>query len=134
MKTVISAIIFCLCLTVNAQTNQVNSNVLLGTWTFLDDETEKKDDCFTTHRFVFQQDKKCSYWQDIGMISTGKVNYHRLIFEGVFDYQHEKNEIVVCINGDTQSVLKMIIIKLSNRDLCISDEEGNQMNLHKNDE
>ena len=85
MRTIISIILFCLCCSINAQTNTTSSNLLLGTWTFTDNESEKADDCFTKHRFVFQQDNKCSYWHDIGKISTGKSNYHRLIFEGLYD-------------------------------------------------
>ena len=131
MRTIISIILFCLCCSINAQTNTTSSNLLLGTWTFTDNESEKADDCFTKHRFVFQQDNKCSYWHDIGRISTGKSNYHRLIFEGLYDYQNIKKEIIIYINGDKDDILKMMTTKLSNDILIISDEAGHQMNLRK---
>ena len=40
-------------------------------------------------------------------------------------------EIIIYINGDKDDILKMMIIKLSNDVLIISDEAGNQMNLRK---
>lgn len=105
--------------------------MLLGTWTFTDNESEKADDCFTTYRFEFQPNNKCSHWNDIGVISTKKVTIKRLIFKGTFEYNSKQKEIIIHVEGDENSSLKIKILTLTSTTLSLEDEGGNRMDLVK---
>ena len=134
MKTYTIIIILFLCIRgIGVQAQNIESEYLplLGTWTFTDYETEKEDDCFTTYRFEFQSNNKCSHWNDIGVISTKKVTMRKLIFKGTFEYNSKQREIIIHIEGDENSSLKIKILTLTSTTLSLEDEGGNKMDLVK---
>ena len=102
MKTYTIIIILFLCIRgIGVQAQNIESEYLplLGTWTFTDYETEKEDDCFTTYRFEFQSNNKCSHWNDIGVISTKKVTMRKLIFKGTFEYNSNRKKLSFILKG-----------------------------------
>ena len=84
-----------------------------------------------TYRFEFQSNNKCSHWNDIGVISTKKVTMRKLIFKGTFEYNSKQKEIIIHIEGDENSSLKIKILTLTSTTLSLEDEGGNKMDLVK---
>lgn len=131
MKTYIIFIIFCIFFYSKANATPLENNPLLGTWTFVDNESERESDCFTIYRFEFQECSEFSYWNDIGTFSTGYISIRRLIFKGIFNYNLESREIIIHIGENKEDTLKMTIIELTNYNLSVTDEGGNRMDFQR---
>ena len=55
----------------------------------------------------------------------------KLIFKGTFEYNSKQKEIIIHIEGDENSSLKIKILTLTSTTLSLEDEGGNKMDLVK---
>lgn len=134
MKTYI-AILICFCsinCTANPETVLAESSMLFGRWSYT--HNDDKNYTFTTYNFVFLPNGECSYTNDIGYCSDGKVKIHKPIFKGTYNYEKAHKKIIIQINGDKKDILNLDIKLLTHQTLKLADENGNVMILSKNTE